>query len=97
MLSAYSISFDDLVEVSPRHSDYRTTLFGVARQLAQTDSLMKYLTSKKQLPLNELEKACGVKRKVLERGRKFIIASALILYMPNQFIYLRSYINFIVE
>jgi len=94
MLSAYSISFDDLVEVSPRHRDYRTTLFGVARHLAQTDSLMEYLTSRKQLPLNELEKACGVKRKALERGRKFIIASALILYMPNQFIYLRSYINF---
>ena len=94
MLSAYSISFDDLVEVSPRHSDYRKTLLGVARQLAQSASLMEYLTSKKQLPLNELEKACGVKRKVLERGRKFIIASALILHMHNQFIYLRSYVNF---
>jgi len=94
MLSAYSISFEDLVDVSPRHSDYRKTLFGVARQLAQTASLMEYLTSKQQLPLNELEKVCGVKRKVLERGRKFIIASALIFYMPNQFVYLRSYVNY---
>jgi len=95
MLSAYSISFDDLVEVSPRHSDYRKTLLTVASQLSQTARLMEYLTSKKQLPLNELEKISGVKRKVLERGRKFIIASALILYLPNQFIYLRSYINIV--
>jgi RNA polymerase sigma factor len=94
MLSAYSISFEDLVEVSPRHSDSRLVLLGAACKLAQTASLMEHLTTKKQLPLNELEKACGVKRKTLERGRKFIVASALIINMPDQFIYLRSYINF---
>lgn len=94
VLSEYAISFDDLVEVSPRHRDYRKDLLGVARQLAQTAILMEYLTNKKQLPLNELEKVSGLKRKTLERGRKFIIASALILYRPEQFIYLRSYINF---
>jgi RNA polymerase sigma factor len=55
---------------------------------------MEYLVSKKQLPLTGLEKACGVNRKTLERGRKFIIASALILSRPDEFVYLRSYINF---
>lgn len=94
VLAAYSISFEDLVEVSPRHRDYRLTLFRVASRLVQADSLMAYLISKKQLPLGELEKSSGVKRKTLERGRKFIIASALILSKPDEFVYLRSYINF---
>jgi RNA polymerase sigma factor len=94
ILSDFSIGFEDLVDVSPKHSDSRKTLLQVARKLSQTDELWKILTSKKQLPLNELEKACGVKRKTLERGRKFIIASAVILYNIDQFIYLSSYINF---
>jgi RNA polymerase sigma factor len=94
ILADFSIDFEDLVEVSPRHRDYRLTLFKVAGRLVQIESLMEYLVSKKQLPLNELEKASGVNRKTLERGRKFIIASALILSKPDEFVYLRSYINF---
>ncbi|HWP97357.1 MAG TPA: RNA polymerase sigma-I factor [Syntrophomonadaceae bacterium] len=94
VLSQFSISFEDLVEVSPRHRDSRKTLFAVAHKLSETDNLMEHLITKKQLPLNELGKACRVNRKTLERGRKFIIASALILNRPDQFVYLRSYINF---
>ena len=94
LLADYGINFDDLVKVSPRHRDYRKNLLTAARQLTQTASLMEHLTSKKQLPISELVKASGLKRKTLERGRRFIIASALILNRPEQFIYLRSYINF---
>jgi RNA polymerase sigma factor len=93
LLSEYGISFENLVEVSPRHRDYRQDLLTAAHNLARTDSLMEYLNSRKQLPINELIKVSGLKRKTLERGRKFIIASALILNRPEQFIYLRSYIN----
>ncbi len=94
ILADFSIDFEDLVEVSPRHRDYRLDLFRVAGRLVQIESLMEYLVRKKQLPLTELEKVSGVKRKTLERGRKFIIASALILSKPDEFVYLRSYINF---
>jgi len=94
ILSDYSISFEDLVKVSPRHCDYRLSLFKAANKLSKTQSMMEYLTSRKQLPLTELEKITGIKRKTLERGRKFIIASVLILSRSDEFIYLRSYINF---
>lgn len=93
ILADYSIGFEDLVEVSPKHQDYRKTLLLVARKLTQTDELWNMLTSRKRLPLNELEEACGVKRKTLERGRKFIVACAVILYNIDQFIHLSSYIN----
>lgn len=94
VLSDYSISFGDLVDVSPRHRDYRLSLFKAASKLSGAPGMMEHLTNKKQLPLMELEKLTGIKRKTLERGRKFIIASAIILNRPEEFIYLRSYINF---
>lgn len=93
-LSAYSISLQDLVKISPKHRDYRATLFKVAYSLSKDQNLMEYFLTKKQLPINELEKISGVKRKTLERGRKFIIASTLILADSNEFIYLRTYIDF---
>jgi RNA polymerase sigma factor len=94
VLSGYEIGFADLVEVSPRHRDYRLTLFKVAGCLAHENSLMECLIRKKQLPLVELGKTTGVNRKTLERGRKFIIAAALILSKPDEFVYLRSYVDF---
>ncbi len=94
LLSDYAISLEDLVEASPKHRDYRLTLFKVASLLLEAHSMMEYLSTRKQLPLNELEKVSGINRKTLEKGRKFIIASALVLNELNDFLYLRSYINF---
>lgn len=83
-----------MVEASPRHRDSRQSLFRAAGILAADQGLMQYLWDKKQLPLRELVKKTGIKRKTLERRRKFIIMTALILNRPEEFIYLRSYINF---
>lgn len=94
LLSAYGISFEDLVESSPKHRDSRSSLYRVAAILTSEPELIEYLNSKKQLPLKELVEKTGINRKTLERGRKFIIASALIMSRPEEFIYLRSYINF---
>jgi len=94
ILADYSIDFEDLVDVSPKHRDSRKTLLQAARKLAHTGELWDFLTNRKQLPLNELEKACGIKRKTLERGRKFIIASAVIMANLDQFIHLSSYVSF---
>lgn len=94
LLSEYDIGFEDLVEVSPKHRDSRRTLFNVAGFLSTDLLLIDYLWNKKHLPLKELVEKTGVNRKTLERGRKFIIASALILSRPQEFVYLRAYINF---
>lgn len=94
VLEEYDTSFDDLVEVSPKHRDSRAVLLNAARALSARRELMTHLTSKKQLPLKELELVSGVRRKTLERGRKFIITCALILSRSEEFVYLRSYINF---
>ncbi|HBW37392.1 RNA polymerase sigma-I factor [Desulfosporosinus sp. BICA1-9] len=83
LLVEYGITLEDLVEVSPKHSDSKATLWRVAQELCAHPNLLKHLTKTKLLPLKELELLTGVKRKVLERGRKYLIATALILSDPE--------------
>ncbi len=94
LIEDYGIDFEDLVVVSPKHRDSRQLLFQAAKTMVEYPELMDQLLSKKQLPLNSLIALTGLNRKTLERGRKFIIATALILHFKADFIYLRSYIKF---
>lgn len=94
LLNAYGIQFDDLVDASPKHRDTRQTMIRAARNLAGEPVLMNYLKAKKMLPAKELSLATGIHRKTLEKGRKYIITLALIMDQPNEFLYLRTYINF---
>lgn len=83
VLAEYGILMEDLVEVSPKHKDSKATLWRVAQELCEHSNLLKQLTKTKLLPLKELELLTGVKRKVLERGRKYLIATVLILSDPK--------------
>lgn len=83
VLAEFGITFEDLVEVSPKHRDSKATLWRVAQELCAHPNLLKHLTKTKLLPLKELELLTGVKRKVLERGRKYLIATVLILSDPE--------------
>jgi RNA polymerase sigma factor len=93
LLSEFGIDFEALVEVSPKHKDSRQTLLKTAKAVADDNQLMKLLIKKKQLPINELLLRTGINRKTIERGRKFIIAAALILFYRMEYPYLRAYIN----
>ncbi len=78
-LSRYEITFAELVEHSPKHSDSRQMLISIAQELAGSVDLMEQVKQKKRLPIKELMEACGVSRKTLERNRKYIISIAVIL------------------
>jgi RNA polymerase sigma factor len=91
MLSQFGISFMDLVEASPKHTDSREALFDIARLLAGSRTMMTTLVQKKILPIKDLLDVVQVSRKTLERNRKFIIAIALIYNGP--FAYLKDYLN----
>lgn len=82
VLDEYGITLENLVEVSPKHRDSKATLYKVAQELCSQPDLLQYLSKNKCLPLKELELLTGVKRKVLERGRKYLIATVLILSDP---------------
>ena len=83
VLSEYGVCIDDLLKVSPKHRDSKQTLFRVTMTLIQHPQLIAQLKKHKLLPIKELELTTGVKRKVLEKGRKYIIALTLILSEPE--------------
>ncbi|TEB17296.1 RNA polymerase sigma factor SigI [Pelotomaculum sp. FP] len=93
LLTSYGVTFEDLVKCSPRHRDTRQTLMRAAWSLAEEGPLFEELRQKKKLPLMELEKSTGIRRKNLERGRKYIIAMALLISMREEFLYLSSYLR----
>lgn len=92
-LNSYGLSFEDLVQCSPRHHDTRQSFMLAASVLVEKSNLFEELRDKKKLPLLELEKSTGIKRKTLERGRKYIIAMALLIHRRDDFLYLSSYLK----
>lgn len=90
-LQQFGISFRDLVEVSPKHSDSREALFAIGLTLARDASMMAAVESKKMLPIKELLSQVAVSRKTLERNRKFILAVAIIY--SGSYPYLRDYLR----
>lgn len=93
LLNSYGISFADLVQCSPKHADTRRILLSVAGHLSTRGDLMSSLVRTKRLPVRELAELTGVNAKMLERGRKYIIAVALIWHHCADFLYLCSYLR----
>lgn len=93
LLISYGVTFEDLVKCSPHHRDTRQNLMRAAWSLVEKSSLFEELRLKKKLPLAELEKSTGIRRKNLERGRKYIIAMALLISRREEFLYLSSYLR----
>jgi RNA polymerase sigma factor len=90
-LAGYGITFNDLVQHSPRHQDSREVLMRMGRRLASEESMIRYLREKRQLPIKELCQAESVSRKTAERHRKYLIAVSLIAYGTYPF--LQEYIG----
>lgn len=90
-LKEYGLSFQELVTVAPKHRDTRNNLFRIARTLLENKDLLEKLTRTKRLPIKELMVETSVSRKVLEKGRKYIIA-IVIVYLDDQFNYLKDFI-----
>ena len=93
LLSEYGIDFFVLVEASPKHRDSRQTLLDTAKHITGNPEMMRHLLEKKQLLISELVLHTGINRKTLERGRKFIISTTLVLYFASEFPHIRSFID----
>lgn len=90
-LAAYGIELTDLLKESPKHRSSREKANKAAKILAETQELMDYLTHKKLVPIKKLSKASGIKRKLIEQKRKYIIARALI--RKNDYRYLKEFVE----
>jgi RNA polymerase sigma factor len=91
-LKTYGISFNDLVRSSPSHRDTRERLRRAALRLSQDPGLMEALESKGRLPKKDLCRVAGVSRRVLDRGRNYVIALAVIA-ATDQYPRIREYLN----
>ncbi|WP_064092326.1 RNA polymerase sigma factor SigI [Rossellomorea aquimaris] len=90
-LSQYKLSFQDIVEQSPKHEDARLNAIEIAKTVVDSQELLQYLFEKKRLPIKMLEKQVVVSRKTIERNRKYIIAISLIIV--GDYVYLKDYLK----
>lgn len=91
-LSRYGITLNDLVASSPKHRDTKATLLRVVKVMLERPELLDYLHRTRQLPLKELERVSGVSRKVLESGRRYIVAVTVVMQHP-ELTRIRTYIR----
>ncbi|TGE31684.1 RNA polymerase sigma-I factor [Desulfosporosinus sp. Sb-LF] len=91
-LAKWGLTFANLVEVSPKHRDTRESLLRAARELAHDSSLWSQVERTKRLPMQQLSEKTGLHLKVLERGRKYILAVAILIARSHDYIYLREYV-----
>lgn len=95
ILKEFDLSFQDLLEQSPKHADARKNAMLVAKAMVENEDLKVLLVEKKRLPIKQLEEMVKVSRKTIERNRKYIIAIALVLI--GDYVYLKDYIKGVLE
>ncbi|ULT58376.1 RNA polymerase sigma factor SigI [Neobacillus drentensis] len=95
VLTSFGLSFSDLVENSPKHTDARISAIQTAKVLVANPELKEILLEKKRLPIKQLESMVKVSRKTIERNRKYIIAVALIL--SSDYVYMKNYIKGVLD
>lgn len=96
LLQGFGLSLADIKEAAPKHRDTRDNLRAAAQALASQPRLIEHLQRTRQLPLVELERVTGLSRKVLETGRRYIVALAILL-MHEELTYLRTFAQIATE
>ncbi len=90
LLNDFNLSFEQVAKAQPKHHQTRETLRRVAKILAGDKVMMGYLYSKKNLPKGQLCELAGVTPRILDRGRTYVIALALLI-SRNDLPHLQSY------
>jgi RNA polymerase sigma factor len=78
-LQNYNIKIMDLAHKVPKHRDSKKTCIEIARIVAENEQMLNYFKNKKSLPVKEIVKVYKTSRRTIERNKKFIIATVLIL------------------
>ncbi|MFA5384946.1 MAG: RNA polymerase sigma factor SigI [Eubacteriales bacterium] len=94
LLKKYGLDLKELARSTPKHKQTCRQFIGVASRLAENEKMFAYFVETSKLPLKELELACGIPRKTLERHRKYIAAISLVFGYPEEFTHLLSYLKF---
>ncbi|MEW6772256.1 MAG: sigma factor, partial [Bacillota bacterium] len=89
-LRQFGLTLREIAAEAPRR-DARQTLVKAAATLVAHDELMAKFYAQGRVPISDLAKRSGVHPKAIERGRKYLIAVALIL--DGDYPYLQEYLR----
>ncbi len=82
-LKDFSLTLEVLVKSSPKHGDTRKVLKEAARKVGSEETLTGHIYREKKLPLKEIQLLTGVKRKTLEKWRRYLLSLVLIWTHPE--------------
>ncbi|MCR4617571.1 MAG: RNA polymerase subunit sigma [Lachnospiraceae bacterium] len=95
VLKEYGIEFSDLAESSPHAEKTKKACAIVVCEIFKNKDLYEKMKKSHSLPVSDLKKLTGVKEKILERHRKYIIAASEIL--TGEYPIISEYLRFIKE
>lgn len=90
-LRAWSMSFQDLSAAAPRHASTRKICKAAVRALLDDAALLEAFRRKKQVPVKALAKTLGVKPKLLEDHRRYLVAAVLV--HSGDYPFIREYVR----
>lgn len=93
IFSKFSITWNDLLEHCPKHKRKRKVCLKAATILVNESELWDYFWRNKMLPIKKLAEALNVSRKTMERSRKYVVATAILIKYKNEFPLLYEYIK----
>lgn len=92
-LTAYGFRFFDLTECSPQQDKTKRECAVAIRFMLTDSALFNSLERSRKLPIKQLAVVSGVRRKTLERYRKYIIMAVLVL--DGDYPQLAEYLRFV--
>lgn len=91
LISYYGFSFYDLADYSPKSKATKAACKDAVICILRPGDLYDKMKESKLLPIKEIEDKAGIKRKTLERHRKYIMAVAELLH--GDFPHLSDYLS----
>jgi RNA polymerase sigma factor len=93
ILNRFDITWMDLLEHCPKHKRKRKLCLKASNILANDSELWSYFWRNKLLPIKRLSETLHVSRKVMERSRKYVAATAVLIKYKKDYPLLYEYIR----
>ncbi len=79
LLESFGLTLKQVARAQPKYQETRKRLRNVAKIMAGNEELMKLLYQSRKLPKKRLCEMAGVTSRMLDRGRAYVVALALLL------------------
>lgn len=90
-LEKWSISVNQLAKASPHHESTKSACKTVVYEMISNEALLEVFMNEKRLPVVELTRKTGIKRKLIEDHRRYIVAAIII--HTGDFPYMQEYVK----